>query len=87
MKGAARVIKYPHITEKGTLSMDESNSLHFIVDSRSGKHEIRNEIEGLFNVTVISVRTMMTTNGTKKAIVTLSPEDSAEDIVTRLGVF
>jgi large subunit ribosomal protein L23 len=38
-------------------------------------------------VKVVKVTTQITPRGGKKAIVTLAPENSAEEIASRLGVF
>lgn len=81
------VIKYPYITEKTTIIIDEMNVLTFMVDMRAKKPEIKREIEELFDVTVVSVKTMITHNGNKKALVTLSQDDSASELISRLGVF
>jgi len=81
------IIKYPFITEKATIEMSAKNKLQFIVDVNATKGQVKKEVERLYDVTVIDVRTMMTTKGLKKAIVTLSPEDSADEIASRLGIF
>jgi large subunit ribosomal protein L23 len=81
------VIRYPYVTEKATIQMDKENKLQFLVDVSATKGQIKKEVETLYDVTVIDVKMMMTPKGRKKAVVTLSPEDSAEDIATRLGVF
>lgn len=81
------VIKHPYITEKATIQIDTNNKLQFLVDVDATKDRIRREIEEMYDVTVIDVKTMMTPKGQKKAIVTLSHEDSAEEVATRLGVF
>lgn len=78
------MIRHPYVTEKA--SMDTGNKLQFLVDVRATKDQIKREIEETYDVTVINVKTMITKKG-KKAIVTLSPEDSAEEIATRLGIF
>lgn len=80
------MIRHPYVTEKASLGIDAGNKLQFIIDMRSTKNQIRKEIEEKYGVTVIDVKTMITKKG-KKAIVTLSPDDSAEEIATRLGVF
>ncbi|HIH36763.1 MAG TPA: 50S ribosomal protein L23 [Methanocellales archaeon] len=80
------MIKHPYVTEKASLGIDAGNKIQFIIDMRSTKNQIRKEIEEKYGVTVIDVKTMITKKG-KKAIVTLSPDDSAEEIATRLGVF
>ncbi|MDY6957966.1 MAG: 50S ribosomal protein L23 [Halobacteriota archaeon] len=81
------VIKFPYVTEKATSIMDEKNTLTFMVDVRASKPQIRRDVEKLFDVTVVDVKTMITPKGEKKALVSLSDDDSADDIITRLGVF
>jgi large subunit ribosomal protein L23 len=83
----ADVIKYPFITEKATLSMEKNNSLQFLVDRRARKEQIAREVQKMYNVKVVKVTTLISPKGEKKAIVTLSPENSAEEIASRLGIF
>jgi large subunit ribosomal protein L23 len=53
-----KVIKEPHITEKGTLQKEMSNQVCFKVDRRANKVEIRKAVETLFKVKVLDVTTM-----------------------------
>lgn len=80
-------IDYPIVTEKAMDAMDFDNALQFIVSPGATKDEIRSEIEDTFEVEVVSVNTMVTPQGEKKATVTLGPDDSAEDVASRIGVF
>ena len=86
-----KVIKEPHITEKGTLQKELHNQMTFKVPKRANKVEIRKAIEALFKTKVISVRTMnmmgkrrrMGRNvgkraDWKKAIVKLAPGENIE---------
>ncbi len=81
------IVKYPFITEKATLSLDKNNTLQFMVDMRARKEQIKKAVEEMYNVKVVKVTTQITSRGDKKAIVTLSAENSAEEIASRLGVF
>jgi large subunit ribosomal protein L23 len=81
------VIEHPHVTEKAMDKMDFENKLQFIVDIDATKDEVAEAIETQFDVTVESVNTMVTMNGTKKAEVTLSEADDAEEVASRIGVF
>ena len=84
---SAAIIKYPFITEKATLSMEKHNTLQFLVGREARKEQISKAVEKMYNVKVIKVQTMITPRGEKKALVTLSPENSAEEIASRLGIF
>jgi large subunit ribosomal protein L23 len=66
--------------------VDSNNTLEFLVDMRATKPEIRKSLEELYNVEVMSVRTMITSRGEKKAIVKLAGEGSANELATRLGL-
>lgn len=81
------VIKYPFITEKATLSMEKNNTLQFMVGRQARKEQIKAAVEDMYNVKVLKVTTLITSRGEKKALVTLAPENSAEEIASRLGIF
>jgi len=86
-----QVIKKPLITEKGTRQKEQYNQLAFVVDQRANKVLVRNAIESIFKVKVLSVQ-MMKVRGKqrrvgrnagkradwKKAIVRLAPGENIE---------
>lgn len=85
------VIKRPLITEKSTACQAVANQYFFAVDPRAGKHDIKNAVEKVFKVRVVSVRTMSVggkrrrigmsigrTSAWKKAIVTLKEGERIE---------
>ena len=80
------IIKSPLITEKVTGMIDSNNILEFTVDMKSIKPEIVKAIEDQFKVEVVSIRTMITPRGKKKAVVKLAGDKSANEIATRLGL-
>ncbi len=87
-----QVIKRPLIlTEKGNALQEQQNKYLFEVDLRADKGVIREAVEELFRVNVRDVQTMIVrgrmrrmgrgyakTRNWKKAIVTLSPDDSID---------
>ena len=80
-------IKHPHVTEKAVDKMDFENKMLFVVDIDATKAEIADDIETQYDVTVEGVTTMVTPQGEKKATVQLSPDDDAQEIASRIGVF
>jgi large subunit ribosomal protein L23 len=86
-----QVLKRPLITEKGTRQKEQSNQILFEVDRRANKVMVRNAVESIFRVKVLSVR-MMNVKGKerrvgrnvgrrpdwKKAIVRLGPGETIE---------
>ena len=83
---ADEILKYPLMGEKATLIREKTNMLTFIVDKKSTKKEIREAVEELYQVEVVKVNTMNTTQGEKKAHVKLSEKHNAEEIASQLGV-
>jgi large subunit ribosomal protein L23 len=81
------IIDHPLVTEKAMNDMDFENKLQFRVDLDATKLDVRDEVEDRYDVEVVDVNTMITMKGTKKAIVTLSEDDEAQDVASRIGVF
>ncbi len=85
--GSHKIIIAPVVTEAALELIEKENKLTFIVDRRANKPTIKKAVESLFKVKVDKVNTLITPNGRKKAYVKLSPEYSAADIATKLGIF
>jgi large subunit ribosomal protein L23 len=80
------IIRRPLITEKSNIQKDDHNQYSFEVNRDSNRIEIRRAIESIFNVQVLSVRTLHVKGKVKrrgkimgkrkdwkKAMVTLTP--------------
>ena len=80
------VIKSPFITEKVTNMIDSDNTMEFLVDIKAKKTEIKKELEELYDVEVISIRTMITSKDEKKTAVKLAGDGSANELATTLGL-
>ena len=80
-------IKHPFVTEKATYNIEDNNKLQFIVDINATKDQIKREIEELYNIPIISVNTMITMKGKKKAIVTFEGDTTAGELASKLGIF
>ncbi len=80
------IIKSPYVTEKVTSMIDSNDTLEFLVNIRATKPEIKKALEDLYDVDVLAVRTMITSQGQKKAVVKLAGEGSANELATRLGL-
>ena len=81
------MLKHAYVTEKATAQLDRENKLTFIADVEDTKDDIRKAVEEIYDVIVVDVKTLVTPKGFKKATVTLSSEDSAEEIASKLGIF
>lgn len=80
------IIKCPYVPEKVTGMIDRDNTIEFIVDLKATKTQIKKEIEELYDVEVIAIRTMITPRGEKKAVVRLAGDKTANELATRLGL-
>ena len=78
-------ILYPFVTEK-TIGFLDKSKLQVICDIRSNKKDIKKDIEKLYGYKVLSINTMMTSKGKKKAIITFENKDAANEISTKLGI-
>jgi len=85
-KEPADVIIGPVSSESALERVERENKLTFIVSKGSNKADIKWAVEKLYGVKVKSVRTMITTNSEKKAVVALEKEFSAPELATKLGL-
>src|ERR1035437_2056989 len=81
------MLKHAYVTEKATAQLDRENKLTFIADVEDTKDDIKKAVEKIYNVTVVDVKTLVTPKGCKKATITFSSADSAEEIASKLGMF
>ncbi len=58
MKALHQIIRRPLVTEKSTAQKETSNQVTFEVHQRANKIEIRQAVEKLFKVKVLSVNTI-----------------------------
>ncbi len=80
------IVKYPLSTEKTLKRLESDNSLVFVVDKKATKKEIKEEIEKLYKIKVVSVNTTIDTRNRKKAYLKFSPDTPALDLATQLGL-
>lgn len=91
MKNPRDIILQPVVSEKSYDLVDANNQYTFIVDPRSNKTEIKQAIQTIFDVKVVSVNTMNRKGklkrtgymigrrkNTKRALVTLVAGDSID---------
>ena len=80
------VLSYPHLAEKSMNMVEFENKLTFVVRRGATKQDIKEAVENLFDVRVLRVQTEITPKGVKKAYAKLSPDHSASEIASRLGM-
>jgi ribosomal protein uL23 len=80
------VVQYPVITEKAVDLISSQNRLTFIVDKKANKKQIKEAVEKLYNIKVKTINTLIDRQNRKKAFVTLSKENNAQDVANKLGI-
>ncbi|MDD4127231.1 MAG: 50S ribosomal protein L23 [Methanomicrobium sp.] len=80
------IVKYPYVSEKASRDLEFEGKLQFVVDNKASKELIAKEVERMFDKKVVSVKTLMTMKGTKKAMVTFADKKAGEEILSRLGI-
>ena len=79
------MILKPISSEKAVKMVDLDNTLLFQVERREKKENIKKEIEEMFKVKVVKVRTLVR-NNKKYVYIKLKKETPAIDIATKLGL-
>ena len=79
------MILKPLSTEKSVKLIELDNTLIFETERRAEKPEIRAEVERLFKVKVVHIRTAVRQNK-KLAYVKLNKANPAIDVATKLGM-
>lgn len=80
------VLKCPLSTEKSIRQIEFNNIIVFLVDSNANKKDIKESIESLYKVKVVSVNIDNSITGQKKAYIKLGKEHSASDLSADLGL-
>ncbi|MCS7118957.1 MAG: 50S ribosomal protein L23 [Archaeoglobaceae archaeon] len=80
------LIKNFLVTEKAMIEL-EKNLIIAVVNIKARKEDIKKEFEKLFNVEVEKVNVLITPKGEKKAFIKLKSDYSAEELLSKLGVF
>ncbi|MHA2028271.1 MAG: 50S ribosomal protein L23 [Candidatus Kariarchaeaceae archaeon] len=81
------VIIKPVITEAVYDLIETQNKIVFEVYKKANKFHIKKAVEEMYNVKVKKVNTLITPQGVKRAICTLTPEYNASDLATDLNLF
>ena len=63
-----------------------NNTLVFIADVKSIKHQIKQAVEKLSDTDVAKVNTLIRPDGEKKAYVQLAPDFDALDVANKIGI-
>ena len=68
------IIKHPLSTESAIKTIEDNNTLVFIVDRRANKPMIKKACQELYSIKVKNVNTLIRPDGQKKAYVSLTAD-------------
>jgi large subunit ribosomal protein L23Ae len=80
------VVKYPRSTESAIKTIEDQNTLVFIVDKRATKPMIKKSVEELYQIKVRKVNTLITSRGLKKAYVILTKDFDSLEVANKIGI-
>ena len=80
------IIKHPRASEAAIKTIEDHNTLVFIVDLKARKPAIKKACEELYNIKVRRVNTLITPRGEKKAYVVVSKEHDALEVANKIGI-
>jgi large subunit ribosomal protein L23 len=85
MKDPRDVVLEPVVSEKSYDQIEDSNTYTFLVDRRSNKTEIKEAVQSIFDVKVLSVNTMNRKGKLKRTGYIIGKrKDTKRALVTRL---
>ena len=80
------IIKFPVSSESAIRTIEDNNTLVFMVDPHATKTQIKKACEELYSFKPVKVNTLITPDGTKKAYVKVPKENEALEIANKIGI-
>ena len=80
------IVKYPLTSESVIKTIEDHNTLVFIVDKRATKPTIKKACSELYNIKVKQVNTLITPKGYKKAYVKIQAGQDALEVASKIGM-
>ena len=80
------VIKHPLSSESAIKTIEDNNTLVFIVHKKATKPLIKRACQQLYKIKVKKVNTLISPKGEKKAYVALTSDQDALDVANKIGI-
>eukprot|EP00826_Nyctotherus_ovalis_P054286 TRINITY_DN70_c0_g1_i2.p3 TRINITY_DN70_c0_g1~~TRINITY_DN70_c0_g1_i2.p3 ORF type:complete len:160 (+),score=70.80 TRINITY_DN70_c0_g1_i2:123-602(+) len=80
------VVRYPVSSESAIRTIEDNNTLVFVVDPKATKKHIRKACEQLYNFKPVHVNTLIRPDGSKKAYIKVPKEQEALEIANKIGI-
>jgi len=81
-----RVLRSPLTTESVMKKMEDNNTLVFLVDVQANKHQIKEAVKRMYDITAVKINTLIRPDGQKKAYVRLAQDNEALDMANKIGI-
>ena len=80
------VVHHPLSTESAIKTIEDNNTLVFIVKKKTNKAQIKQAVQSLYRIKIKKVNTLITPKGNKKAYVKLTSDVDALDVANKIGI-
>jgi len=80
------VVHHPLSTESAIKTIEDNNTLVFIVKKKTNKAQIKQAVQSLYRIKIKKVNTLITPKGMKKAYVKLTSDQDALDVANKIGI-
>jgi len=81
-----RIVKFPLTTESAMKKMEDNNTLVFIVDVLANKHQIKDAVKKMYDITAVQINTLIRPDGQKKAYIRLPSDNEALEVANKIGI-
>ncbi|XP_032259442.1 60S ribosomal protein L23a-like [Phoca vitulina] len=73
-------------TESAIKTIEDNNTLVFVVDVKANKHQIKQAVKTLYDFDVAKVNTLIRPDGEKNAYIQLVPDYDALDVANKIRI-
>ena len=80
------VVHHPLSTESAIKTIEDNNTLVFVVKKKTNKSQIKQAVQSLYRIKIKKVNTLITPKGQKKAYVKLTSDQDALDVANKIGI-
>jgi len=66
--------------------MEDNNTLVFIVDVLANKHQIKDAVKKMYDISAVQINTLIRPDGQKKAYIRLPSDNEALEVANKIGI-
>ena len=80
------IIKFPLTTESAMKTIEDNNTLTFIVDRRASKMQVKKAVQELYQLKISKINSLIRPDGNKKVFIRLSSDQEALEVASKIGI-